>query len=206
MTHPRASIDEALALAETQAWLDRVVIGLRLCPFAKAARGQERTRIVTSRAADPEALLADLVNEIRRLLLTPASQLETTLLVHPWTLTDFGAYNDFLDLGDAALDALGAIGTLQIASFHPDYCFAGTNADDIANATNRSPYPMLQLLREDSVGAALASMPDPAAIYEANIEALRRLGAQGWAELQAACRRDAVDIAGGLRTALSRER
>lgn len=188
--------DVALVQAHTLAWLDRIVIGLRLCPFAKAARGHGRTRIVASQASDPEALIKDLAAEVQHLLRTPAAALETTLLVHPQVLADFAAYNDFLDIADATLEALGAEGVLQVASFHPDYQFAGIAADDISNATNRSPYPMLQLLREASVGAALDTLADPASIYEANIATLRHLGAERWAELQSVCRRDALDSLG----------
>lgn len=187
--------------AETRAWLDRVVIGLDLCPFAKSARARGRTRIVASSARDTETLLDDFGAEVRRLLCTPPKDLETTLLVHPWVLADFGDYNEFLDLADAALDALAATEVLQVASFHPHYQFAGTAADDITNATNRAPYPLLQLLREDSVAAALNTLADPAAIYEANIARLRALGHQGWEELRQACREDALDALRSGRTA-----
>jgi hypothetical protein len=186
------SLDPALVVAATQAWLDRVVIGLNLCPFAKAARAARRTRIVCSDAADVETLLAALCAEMQLLATTPPAKLETTLLVHPGVLADFGDYNDFLDIADAALEAVGCSGVLQIASFHPDYRFAGTAADDIGNATNRSPYPVLQLLREQSVSAAAAAFPDGAAIYESNIATLQALGPAGWASLQADCRRDAA--------------
>lgn len=184
----------ALVEAETCAWLDRAVIGLDLCPFAKSARARGRTRIVVSPARDVETLLEEFAAEVQRLLGTSPRDLETTLLVHPSVLADFADYNDFLDLADAALEALGATGVLQVASFHPGYQFAGTAADDITNATNRSPYPLLQLLREDSVAAALDSLADPDAIYEANIARLRSLGAAGWQELQRACRREALDV------------
>ena len=179
------------ALAETQAWVDRVVIGLNLCPFAKAARQRDRTRFVGCAATDPEALLAAFCDAARALIATPVEAVETTLLVHPFVLTDFDDYNDFLDVADAALDELGATGVLQVASFHPHYRFAGTAADDLSNATNRSPHPVLQLLRERSIEAVAAAWPDPAAIYEANIATLQGLGPAGWAALQSACRADA---------------
>jgi len=179
------------ALAETRAWVDRVVIGLNLCPFARAARQRDRTRFVGCAATDPEALLAAFCDAARSLIATPVEAVETTLLVHPFVLTDFDDYNDFLDVADAALDALGATGMLQVASFHPHYRFAGTAADDLSNATNRSPHPVLQLLRERSIEAAAAAWPDPAAIYEANIATLERLGPAGWQALQDACRADA---------------
>ena len=180
----------SVALAETRAWVDRVVIGLGLCPFARAARQRDRTRFVGCAATEPEALLADFCDAARLLMAAPVEVVETTLLVHPFVLTDFDDYNDFLDVADAALDALGATGVLQVASFHPHYRFAGTEADDVSNATNRSPHPLLQLLRERSIEAAAAAWPDPAVIYEANIATLQRLGPAGWQALQDACRAD----------------
>jgi hypothetical protein len=193
MNAPIETSEAALsaALAETRAWVDRVVIGLNLCPFARAARQRDRTRLVGCAATEPEALLAAFCDAARSLLEAPVEAVETTLLVHPFVLTDFDDYNDFLDVADAALDALGATGVLQVASFHPDYRFAGTAADDVSNATNRSPHPLLQLLRERSIEAAAAAWPDPAVIYEANVATLQRLGPSGWQALQDACRADA---------------
>lgn len=180
-----------LAVAETRAWVERAVIGLNLCPFAKAPQVKGLVRYVASKATDAEALLGDLVDELGRLAGTPPERIETTLLIHPRALTDFTAFNDFLDVADSALAALGLDGVLQVASFHPDYRFAGTAADDLGNATNRSPYPTLHLLREASVDRAVAAFPEAEAIIEANIETLRRLGPQGWSELRRQCRRDA---------------
>jgi hypothetical protein len=188
--------DVAVVLAETQAWVERIVIGLNLCPFAKAAQAKGRTRLVGTTAEDPEALLAVFVEEIRLLAEATPEAIETTLLVHPFALLDFDDYNDFLDVADAAVEASGCAGRLQVASFHPDYRFAGTAADAIDNATNRSPYPMLQLLREDSVSAAAEAFPDGAEIYEANIATLRALGAAGWDRLRRQCRDDAEGAAG----------
>ena len=181
----------ARAIAQTQAWVERAVIGLNLCPFAKAAQQRRRVRYVHSGATDAEALLGAFCDEARLLIATPAEQIETTLLIHPGVLDDFDDYNDFLDIAEGALDALGCAGVLQVASFHPHYRFAGTAADAIDNATNRSPWPILQLLREASVTAAALAFPDSATIYEANIATLRALGLSGWAALQAECRRDA---------------
>jgi len=182
----------ASAVAETRAWVERAVIGLRLCPYAGAPHRLGRVRYACSHARDPDALVTDLADEIRRLLATRPETIETTLLVHPWVLRDFEAYNAFLDVADALLLALGATGALQVASFHPDYRFAGTHADDIANATNRSPHPMLQLLREASVAAAVDAGADAEAIVGANVATLRRLGAAGWDRLLAECRADAL--------------
>jgi hypothetical protein len=193
----RAEPGAAFALAETAAWLDRIVIGLDLCPFAPAVRRQGRVRFVHTSATEIEGLLEVFCEEIGRLLDTPADAIETTLLVHPRVLLDFDDYNDFLDLADAALEALGAVGVLQVASFHPHYRFAGSADGDLADATNRSPWPTLQLLREASIAAATAGEPDSARIYEANIARMHALGADGWAALQAACRREAKEAVAG---------
>ena len=181
------------ALAETRAWVERAVIGLRLCPYAARAHVGGRVRYVCSAARDAEALLQDLAVEIERLKRAPADAVETTLLVHPWALRDFEDYNDFLDVADAALDALGARGVLQVASFHPAYRFADADADDIANATNRSPHPLLQLLREASVTAAVEAGADAAAIVAANVRTLQRLGTASWERLLDACRAAACE-------------
>jgi uncharacterized protein len=171
------------ALAATQRWLERAVIGLDLCPFARAAHARRAIRFVVSEAREVDPLLADLQRELERLAATPPAELETTLLIHPLVLQDFLDYNDFLDLADAAVAALGLEGEIQVASFHPEYQFAGTGPDDVTNCTNRSPYPTLHLLREASVEQAVASHPDVAAIPERNIETLRKLGPDGWRAL-----------------------
>jgi hypothetical protein len=171
------------AIEDTRRWLEAAVIGLNLCPFAKAVHGKGQIRWVLSEARDPEALLADLVRELRFLDSADPEAVETTLLVHPNVLGDFLDFNDFLDLADAALEELGLAGTLQVASFHPQYQFAGSDPDDIANHTNRSPHPTLHLLREASIERAVASVPDAAGIYERNIQTLQRLGHAGWQAL-----------------------
>jgi hypothetical protein len=180
------------AIAETRAWVDRAVIGLNLCPFAKAVQSKQQVRYVASAACDEESLLEELCEELRLLANTPASDVDTTLLVHPQVLADFAAYNDFLDLADAALEALGLEGELQIASFHPHYRFEGTEPDDIGNATNRSPYPTLHILREASIDRAVEAFAQPEAIYVANMQTLQALGDDGWAALQAAIKADAA--------------
>jgi uncharacterized protein len=181
--------------AQTLAWIDRAVIGLNLCPFARAVRAKGQLRCVVSDATDAEALLRALCDEAQRLLDTEPTQWETTVLVHPQVLTDFADHNDFLDAAEAALGELGCDGVLQLASFHPAYQFADTEPGDIANATNRSPYPTLHLLREVSVDRAVDSFPDAASIYEANIATLRTLGDAGWQSLREACERDATATA-----------
>lgn len=170
-------------IADTRRWLERAVIGLNLCPFAKAVVAKGQVRFVLSAATTPEALLGQLGEELLRLRDTPADEVDTTLLVHPHALGDFLDYNDFLGLADALVAELELEGVLQVASFHPDYRFAGTDPDDIGNFTNRSPHPTLHLLREDSVKRAVAAFPDPDAIVERNIETLRRLGLEGWRRL-----------------------
>ncbi|HEX3532022.1 MAG TPA: DUF1415 domain-containing protein [Thermoanaerobaculia bacterium] len=170
-------------IARTRHWLEAAVIGLNLCPFAKPVHAKEQIRYAVSQAETPEELLADLLDEFQGLATADPAAIETTLLIHPRVLTDFLDYNDFLAVADAAVDDLGLRGILQIASFHPRYQFAGTAPDDIENYTNRSPDPMLHLLREASVERAVQSISDPAEIYERNIATLRRLGLKGWRRL-----------------------
>lgn len=170
-------------IADTRRWIERAVVGLNLCPFAKAVVAKGQVRYVLSDAATPEALLGTLGDELLRLRDTPATEIDTTLIVHPRVLTDFLDYNDFLGAADALVAELGLEGELQVASFHPEYRFAGSAPDDVENCTNRSPHPTLHLLREDSVSRAVAAYPDPDAIIERNIDTLRRLGADGWRKL-----------------------
>jgi hypothetical protein len=179
-------------IAETRAWVQRAVVGLNLCPFAKAPLVKGQIRFVVCESDDPRVLLDALVAQMRELAAADPDVVETTLLIHPNSLLDFAEFNDFLDATDAALDDLGLDGVLQVASFHPDYQFADAPPDDIGNATNRSPYPTLHLLREASVERAVAAFPEADAIYEANIATLEALGADGWAQLQAQCREDAA--------------
>lgn len=176
------------ATAATRAWVERAVIGLNLCPFAKAPEVRGQVRYVVSEAVDVEGLVTDLADELMRMEATPAALLETTLLIHPQVLGDFADYNDFLDTADAAVRALGLEGVVQVASFHPHYQFAGSEIDDLANATNRSPYPTLHLLREASIERAVEAFPQAETIFEANIATVRQLGPEGWAALQQHCR------------------
>ena len=172
-------------VAATQAWLEKAVIGLNLCPFAKAVHLKQQIRWVESPATDVESLLTELVAELQLLAAAAPEAIETTLLIHPQVLNDFLDYNDFLDLADAAVEELGLEGVLQVASFHPDYQFEGSAADDMANFSNRSPYPTLHLLREDSIARAVDAFPEVEQIYERNIATLRRLGHAGWQALVA---------------------
>jgi len=181
----------AHAIAETRAWVDRAVIGLNLCPFAKAVQVKGQVRYAVCASAEPKELLSALIDELHALANCAPNETDTTLLIHPAALTDFLDFNDFLGLVDDTLDDLGYAGTLQVASFHPQFQFADTGVHDVSNATNRSPYPTLHILREASIDRAVAAFPDPEAIFEANIQTLENLGTEGWADLQAQCRRDA---------------
>ena len=170
-------------IAATRRWLERAVIGLNLCPFAKGVEAKGLVRYVVSDARDEERLFADLERELQVLLAAPPEEVETTLLIHPYVLAAFDDFNRFLDLVDVLLRTQRLRGVLQVASFHPDYVFVDTDRDDIGNYTNRSPFPILHLLRETSLDRAVAAFPDAAAIYESNIETLRKLGEEGWRAL-----------------------
>jgi hypothetical protein len=170
-------------LAATKAWLEKAVIGLNLCPFAKAVYVKDQIRFVVSTAESTAELLAELAAELQGLVTADPAAIDTTLLIHPRVLADFLEYNEFLEVADATLAELELEGVVQIASFHPHYQFAGSAADDVANYTNRSPFPMLHLLREASVDRAVKAFPEAAEIYEKNIVTLRRLGRQGWRRL-----------------------
>ena len=177
---------EAMAdeiVVATRRWLERAVIGLNLCPFAKAVHVKRQIRYAVTAAASADTLLAELEHELDMLRQTDAAQIDTTLLIHPQVMTDFIDYHFFLGEAAALLRRMELDGVLQIASFHPHYQFAGSQSDDIANYTNRSPWPTLHLLREASIGRAVAAFPDAKEIFERNIETLRRLGDEGWRKL-----------------------
>jgi uncharacterized protein len=177
------SSEHQLVIETTRQWLDKVVIGLNLCPFAASPWRRGRIRFRVSEANSQQQLAQDLADELLALQSCDPAECETTLLIHPHVLGDFFDYNGFLELADRLLEDLALDGTIQIASFHPDYQFADSQPDDPANCTNRSPYPMLHLLREASIEAATANMPDPDAIYERNIKTLQALGMEGWKAL-----------------------
>jgi hypothetical protein len=174
---------DELVIAATRRWLTQIVIGLELCPFAKPVHVKGQIRYFVSSAEDPEAVLQDLLDELRGLSDADPAALDTTLLILPRALPDFLDYNDFLSVAEFALDDMGLAGVLQIASFHPGYRYAGNAADDLANYVTRSPYPMLHLLREASVDRAVAVFPDAKLIVNKNIETLRALGIDGWRRL-----------------------
>lgn len=169
-------------VAATRHWLARAVIGLNLCPFAKSVYVKEQVRYAISEATTLEDALADLETELRALEAADPQQVDTTLVIYPRVFADFVDYNDALFFADRLVQQLRLDGVLQIASFHPEYRFEGSEADDIENYTNRAPYPILHLLREDSIARAVNAFPDASAIYEKNQETLRRLGHDGWRE------------------------
>lgn len=175
-------MDEQI-IADVEQWLDEVVIGLELCPFAAKPRREKRVRIAVSHATDEEALLNDLQAELERLSDTPAAELETTLLAIPDMLEDFADYNDFLDAVDLWVEQFGWEGELQVASFHPQYQFADTEADDPGNLTNRSPWPLLHIIREESLEKAIEHYPDVDRIPERNIARMQALTAEERARL-----------------------
>ena len=170
-------------LQDTQTWFERAVIGLNLCPFAKAVHTKGQIRWVLCEATQPEALLATLVQELQVLASAKPEAIDTTVLVHPRVMQDFLDFNDFLDVADGALEELQLDGVLQIASFHPQFQFEGTAADDMGNFSNRAPYPTLHLLREDSIERAVAATPGAEDIFERNIVTLEALGPEGWDRL-----------------------
>jgi len=175
--------DDAQVIADTRHWLEKAVIGLNLCPFARAEYVRNRVAFRVSAAASPEALLTDLESALRELVEAAPSSIETTLLIHPQVLQDFLDYNEFLGETEALLVRMELEGVIQIASFHPRYRFAGEDPADMSHFTNRSPYPTLHLLREDSVERAIRSGEPAEAIVARNLKTLRALGPEGWRRL-----------------------
>lgn len=185
---PARAVAETITAAQAEAdmrhWLEAAVIGLNLCPFAKAVHVKRQVHYAVHLQADDDAGLLDrLLAEANALAALDASERDTTLLMAPNTLADFLDFNDFTERAERRLARAGFEGTLQLASFHPRFQFAGTEPDDIGNATNRAPYPTLHLLREESIDRAVEAFPEAEAIFERNIETLEALGADGWAAL-----------------------
>lgn len=170
-------------ILDTRRWLERAVIGLNLCPFARAPHVKGRIHYAVCGSDDAQDLLSALRAELQALAALDAAERETTLLMAPRMLADFLDFNDFLDQAEAVLDELELEGVLQIAPFHPHFQFGGTTEDDITNASNRSPYPTLHLIREASIDRAVQAFPEAETIYEANMATLQRLGHAGWAAL-----------------------
>ena len=170
-------------IAATRLWLEKAVIGLNLCPFAKAVYLKDRVRFVVSAAPHLDGLLEDLDRELDFLAAASPDEVETTLLIHPTLLPDFNDFNDFMQLAEAAVGEHDMEGIIQIASFHPQFQFADTAPDDISNYTNRAPYPTLHLLREASISNAIEAYPNTEAIYQRNIGVLQEIGIAGWKAL-----------------------
>ena len=178
-----AHLDIDTVSEHTKQWLEKAVIGLNLCPFAKAPHVKNLVRIVVSEARHLDGFLEDLDRELQLLGKTPALELETTLLVHPTLFPDFETFNQMLEIADDAVVENELEGIVQIAPFHPDFQFEDTEADDISNYTNRSPYPTLHLIREDSITKAAEAFPDASAIFDRNIALLEKMGHEGWDKL-----------------------
>lgn len=178
-----AHLSNDSAIDATRRWLERAVIGLNLCPFAKAVHKKGQIRFVVSEAEQPLQLHDDLVRELKLLRDSDPETIDTTLLIHPRVLTDFMDFNEFLEIADETVAELSLDGEIQVASFHPDFQFEGTAPDDITNYTNRSPFPTLHLLREASIDRAVAAFPDASSIFEANMDTLDKLGHEGWRAL-----------------------
>jgi len=177
--------DHDVIVQSVRTWVERLVVGYNLCPFAKRELVRESVRFTVSEATEEAALLEDLQIELQRLVDEPT--IETTLLIHPHVLNDFFDFNAFLDLAEGLLAQMDLDGVVQIATFHPDYQFAGTHPDDAENYTNRSPYPVLHLLREASLEEAIERYPDTAEIPERNIERMEELGVESLKRLLASC-------------------
>jgi len=176
-------MDEADVVAAMREWIEKAVIGLNLCPFAKAVYVRNQVRFVVSTAKHLDGLLEDLDRELDFLAAADPEVVDTTLLIHPALLPDFLDFNDFMQLAEAAVDEHGLDGVIQIASFHPHFQFEGTEPDDLGNYTNRAPFPTLHLLREASIERAVAAFPEAETIYARNIETLNALGLPGWQAL-----------------------
>ena len=174
---------DEVVLAATRHWLEKAVIGLNLCPFAKAVYAKNQVRLVVSHARHADDLLEELDRELDLLVATPADEIDTTLLIHPTLFEDFLDFNDFLEIAEDVLDEHGLEGVLQLASFHPRFQFDGAEVDAIGNYTNRAPFAMLHLLREESVERAVEAFPQAEAIFEENIKTLEKLGHAGWRAL-----------------------
>ena len=174
--------DQAV-LDATRHWLEKAVIGLNLCPFAKAVYVKNQVRLVVSQARHADDLLEELDKELDLLVATPAEEIDTTLLIHPTLFDDFLDFNDFLEIAEAVVDEHGLEGVIQLASFHPQFQFEGTEPDDIGNYTNRAPFAILHLLREESVERAVEIFPEAESIFEQNIQTLKKLGHAVWKAL-----------------------
>ena len=187
-TTTELSFPEDIVIADTVRWLEKAVIGLNLCPFAKSVHVKGQIHYVVSQATDAEGVALDLHRELEALAEISAAKRDTTLLIVPQALQDFLDFNDFTELADDLVEELDLGGILQVASFHPLFQFEGTDVDDVTNCTNRAPYPILHLLREDSIDKAVDAFPEAEMIYERNMEVLSQMGIEGWLDLDVAAR------------------
>lgn len=163
-------------IVNTKNWVEKVVIGLNLCPFVKPVFAKNQLKFVLSEAKNPQELTEDLVKELVFLSGIEGDDTETTVLIHPFILQDFGHYIDYLEFANDVIYEMNLEGIFQIASFHPDYQFAGTTKEDLENYTNRSPYPMLHILREDTIEKAVKTYPNVEEIPLNNIKKVKELG------------------------------
>ena len=182
------SFPEDIVIADTVRWLEKAVIGLNLCPFAKSVHVKGQIHYVVSQATDAEGVAMDLHRELEALAEISPEKRDTTLLILPHALQDFLDFNDFTALADDIVEELDLGGILQVASFHPLFQFEGTDVDDVTNCTNRAPYPILHLLREDSIDKAVEAFPEAEMIYERNMQVLEQMGIEGWLDLDVSAR------------------
>lgn len=187
-TTTELSFPEDIVIADTVRWLEKAVIGLNLCPFAKSVHVKGQIHYVVSQATDAEGVALDLHRELEALAESSPEKRDTTLLILPQAFNDFLDFNDFTELADDMVEEMDLGGILQVASFHPLFQFEGTDVDDVTNCTNRAPYPILHLLREDSIDKAVEAFPEAEMIYERNMQVLQEMGIEGWLDLDMAAR------------------
>jgi hypothetical protein len=187
-TTTELSYPEDIVIADTVHWLEKAVIGLNLCPFAKSVHVKGQIHYVVSQATDAEGVAIDLHRELEALAEISPEKRDTTLLILPHALQDFLDFNDFTELADDLVEELDLGGILQVASFHPMFQFEGTDVDDVTNCTNRAPYPTLHLIREDSIDKAVEAFPEAEMIYERNMQVLQEMGIEGWLDLDVGAR------------------
>ena len=192
MTETTAAVNQGfppdVVIEDTVRWLEKAVIGLNLCPFAKGVHVKGQIHYAVSDASDAEGVAEALHRELEGLAEANADKRDTTLLILPHALQDFLDFNDFLEIADAMIEELDLGGILQVASFHPQFQIDGTDVDDVTNCTNRSPYPILHLLREDSIDKAVEVFPEAESIFERNMETLESIGIEGWLDLDIGAR------------------
>ncbi|MEM8500444.1 MAG: DUF1415 domain-containing protein [Pseudomonadota bacterium] len=178
-------MSDRIEVDATRQWVNNVVVGLNLCPFAKREFMNDKLRFAVTDSTTIERLLEDLLDELN--LLCCQAEIETTLLIHPQVLVDFFDFNDFLAAANDLIVDREFEGIFQLASFHPNYQFAGVDENDASNYTNRSPYPMIHILREESLSRTIDAYPDVDAIPERNVALMREMGGSKLRELLRSC-------------------